>query len=51
MCRSLGYPSMSSIAALQLSVDGQLAAVLSEDGVLSVLAAHKLAAASGRTQL
>ena len=51
MCRGLGYPGMSSIAALGLSGGGQLAAVLSEDGVLSVLAAHKLAAASSHMQL
>lgn len=49
--RSLAYPRLDTIAAFELSADGQLAAALSLDGVLSVLAAPKLAAASGCRQL
>jgi hypothetical protein len=51
MCRGPMHPCMSDIAAIQLSVDGQLAALISLDGIVSLVAAHKLAAASGGGQL
>lgn len=51
MCRGFGYPSMPALEALQLSSDGRLAAALSSDGVLSLLAADKLAAACGINKL
>lgn len=42
---------MPAMEALQLSGDERLAAALSSDGVLSLMAADKLAAARGDNQL